>query len=204
MTDASVLLKDMILLFNYFGWWSLALIAGVTLVMIPINMLYKKLMKKESLERLRKTVAVLTVYGLALAAVALISIFVFKVEVTVQYLFAGAIACGFCSMTLWFIIKFIRDYGWAAIKAMMSKTSWKKDLKQCAEKYGIPKNLANIVLNTVDEYLDKVDSSKAEAVMAKQGELTTQIRAELSGFVKENLTDAVNGIIEVVKTKYAK
>ena len=201
--EVGEIFESMRLLFDHFSWWSIALVAGVTFIMIPINLLYRKLMATESLARLRKTVAVLTVYALALGAIALFAGVVLKVKLTAEYLVGSTIACGFCSMSLWFIIKIIIDYGWGGVKALLSKNSWKKSVKEYATKYDVPKSLVNLVLDNVDNFLAKQDSTEAEAVLAKQNELSNKIKTELTGFVEKDITEAVSSLFEIIKSKYS-
>ena len=103
------------LLFSHFGWYSLLLVAGTMLVMIPINILYKHIMKKESLQRLRKTISALSVYLVAMGVVALFTWTVVKQPITFTYLVGACIPCGFLAQVLWTIVKFIRDYGVAPV-----------------------------------------------------------------------------------------
>ena len=74
------------MLFEHFGWYSLLLVLATTLIMIPVNLLWKKVMKKESLERLRKTVSCLSVYVIALGLVAFFTGVVLRHELTFGYL----------------------------------------------------------------------------------------------------------------------
>ena len=47
--DFKVIFDNCSLLFEYFGWYSILLVLGTFTLMIPLNLLYKKIMKKEVL-----------------------------------------------------------------------------------------------------------------------------------------------------------
>ena len=55
-------LEEAKMLFDNFGWYSIILVVITTALMIPINILYKKLFKKDSLDRLRKTFSGVSVF----------------------------------------------------------------------------------------------------------------------------------------------
>ena len=83
------------LLFTYFGYWTFALILGVFLIMIPIGFAYRKLFKKDSLDRLRKVVSALSVYVISAGLISLFTAFVIKEPLTASYIFNTALPCGF-------------------------------------------------------------------------------------------------------------
>ena len=90
--DAQKLLDEAKLLFQNFGWFSIVLVLATTLLMIPLNMLYKKIMNNEKIERLRKTISCVSVYLIAMALVATLTAIIRK-PMSFTYLLCGATSC---------------------------------------------------------------------------------------------------------------
>ena len=155
-------------LFEIFHWWSILLIVGVTGIMIPINMLYKKLMKTEKLSRLRKTIATITVYILSLGIIAIFTAITTDAVMTGAYLFGSTVSLGFCSQVLWFLVKFVKDYGWAAIKTISENSNWKKMISTVAKQYNVPSSILKAIFTTVDDFLAKVENDSAEVFLANE------------------------------------
>lgn len=188
------------LLFDYFGWYALLLVAGVTLLMIPINLLYKKIMASDGLQRLRKTiVSPVTVYGLSLGFVALFTATIIKVPLTADYLFNATLPCMVLSMFLWAIIKIIKDYGFAPIiKAIANNRQaqkWISDL-------GLNKSVVDLIVKNINKYLAETDTKSVDDVIAKSNEIDNLIRQHLGGFVSGDMTIAIDNIMDIVKKGY--
>lgn len=195
-------------LFNVFGWWSLALIAGVTIVMVPVNMLYKKIMKTEELARLKKVVAFISVYVLSLIAVCIFTAIVNGEHLNdFGYLSGSTLALGFCSQVLWELIKLIRDYGWNKVIALIAeKIEWKKPLKALCEKYNIDTKIVDFIATEIEEnYLKNIDTDAVSAIAENELNMITDIQSKLKGFVAdEKLEELAMGVYQLIKNAYVK
>ena len=182
------------MLFEHFGWYSLLLVLATTLIMIPVN-----LMKKESLERLRKTVSCLSVYVIALGLVAFFTGVVLRHELTFGYLLTSCTSCGLLSMLLWAIIKFVRDYGaLPLIKIILENKEAKKWIKEL----GVDSGLINIINTRVEKYLKEKNIVSLNDYIKSELTIANQIRIQLNGFVaNEKLNDVVNNILQPIKAK---
>ena len=187
------------MLFERFGLYSILLVLGTTLIMIPINMLYKKLFKKESLNRLRKTVSCLSVYLVALGLVAFFTWLVFKEPLTIEYLFSSCMSCGLLSMFLWAVIKFIRDYGlmpiWNVILANKEAKAWLKEI-------GLSEKLVDVISQEVKKYLKDKNIVSLDAYLEKELDIKSHLRLQMSGFVtSDKINDAITNILQPIKNK---
>ena len=188
------------LLFDYFGWYSLLLVLGTTLLMIPINLLYKKIMVKEKLQRLRKTIiSPLTVYALSIGLVALFTWLIVKVPLTAEYLFNATVPCVILSMFLWAIIKIIIDYGFAPIIKAISNS---KEAQKWISDLGLNKSVVDLIVSNVNKYLATTDTKTVDDVISKTNEIDSLIRQHLSGFTSGDISVAINNIFEMVKKNY--
>lgn len=172
-------------LFETFQYYSILLIVGVTSIMIPINILWKKAMKKESLERLRKTVSVLSVYVLSIAAVCLFTLCT-HTKLTFEYVSGASLSLGVCSQFLWFIIKLIRDFGFKRlIKFVSENVDWKKALKSFGAKFNIDTKITDIIATEVEnKYLAEINADAVKAFTEHEKEMIASIYSKLSGFVE--------------------
>lgn len=192
---------EAIKMFEVFGWYSILLVLGTTFLMIPINELYKLIMKKESLQRLRKTISTISVFGVAMGVIALFTAMVTHHPITFSYLLASSLPCGFLAQGLWVIVKLTRDYGWTFIKWLFAKI-----FKTLASNKAFKKSLINLGINKsiVDVIADEVLAIKVEdmsAYLKQEGELTAKLRTELNGFVaNENIGEAVKICLDKVKS----
>lgn len=173
------------LLFTYFGYWTFALILGVFLLMLPIGFAYRKLFKKDSLQRLRKVVSALSVYVVSAGLISLFTAFVIKEPLTASYIFNTALPCGFLAQFLWAIFKFVRDYGFMPL---LSKIAQSKEFANTLKSFGINEKIISIITDQVKH----IDVSTLDEFIAKETEIATKLRTELNGFVGvENLENAV-------------
>lgn len=198
--DYKVVFDNCALLFEYFGWYSILLVIGTTGLMIPLNLLYKKIMKKDSLSRLRKVVSALSVYVIALGLVAFFTGVVVKQPITVSYLFSAMLPCGLLAQALWAVIKVIKDYGIAPIVKSIAQS---KEAKQWMVDLGINESLVNTIMTRIDNYLSNVNATTFEDVVAQETVIYQDLKNKLAGFVDATkLDEAATKILEQVKSKY--
>lgn len=191
-------------LFETFKYFSILLILGVTAVMIPVNMLWKKIMTKDSLERLRKTVSGLSVYAISAIAVSIFTLFT-HTKITFTYVSSATISLGICAQFLWFCIKIIRDYGFSKfIKWLSEKVAWKKALKLFGEKYNIDTKITDIIATEIENnYLDKINADAVTAFEEYGSEMVKTMYEKLKGFVKdEDLSDVALGLFGMLKESW--
>lgn len=195
-------------LFQVFGWYSLALIAGVVIIMVPINLLWKKMMKSDELSRLRKIVSFVSVYFVSLGAVAGFTAIVDAAHLSeVTYISGATLALGFCSQVMWEIVKLFRDYGWKKASAYIaSRTEWKKVLKSFCAKNNIDTKIVDYISAEVEKnYIDKINIDAVTAFADNRLAMISEIQSKLKGFVEEdNLANAAVGIYELLKSAYIK
>ena len=170
--------------------------------MIPINLLYKKLMKKECLQRLRKLISSLSVYGVALGLVALFTATVIKQPLTAEYLLGATLSCGLLAMLLWSVIKVVKDYGISPILKSMAQSN---DVKKALKELGLDKKLVDMVMSNVDNYLKSVNAKTFEDVANQELAINRDLRTKLAGFVDSSNMDSVVGqLLDIIKIKYSK
>lgn len=199
--DYKVVFDNCSLLFDYFGWYSILLVVATTGIMIPINMLYKKLMKTESLERLRKVVSALSVYVIALALIAFFTGVVVKEPITAGYLFSAMLPCGLLAQLLWAVIKVIKDYG---IEPIIKSIAQSKEAKQWFVSLGLDEGLVDTIMTRIDNYLKNVNASTLDDVVAQETILYQDLKNKLAGFVdNDKINETATKIIEQVKSKYS-
>lgn len=198
--DYKVVFDNCALLFEYFGWYSILLVVATTGIMIPINMLYKKLMKTEPLERLRKVVSALSVYVVALALIAFFTGVVVRQPITASYLFSAMLPLGLLAQVLWAIIKVIKDYG---IEPILKSIAQSKEAKQWFVNLGLDEGLVNTIMTRIDNYLKNVNVSTLDDVVAQETILYQDLKNKLAGFVdNDKIDETATKIIEQVKSKY--
>ena len=198
--DYKVVFDNCALLFDYFGWYSILLVVATTGIMIPINMLYKKLMKTEPLERLRKVVSALSVYVVALALIAFFTGVVVRQPITASYLFSAMLPLGLLAQVLWAIIKVIKDYG---IEPILKSITQSKEAKQWFVSLGLDEGLVNTIMTRIDNYLKNVNVSTLDDVVAQETILYQDLKNKLAGFVdNDKIDETATKIIEQVKSKY--
>lgn len=188
-------------LFNIFGWWTIAFIVGLTMVMIPVNLLWKKVMKKEKLDRLRKTTSSLSVYVLALGAVAAFTAITHNhILLDFNYLAASTLSLGFCSQALWVVIKFVKEYGLSAIKALAEGNDWKKVIKDVVKVYNLDSKLTNVIITKIETYLDGIDGDNAQIFLDNEVKILNDLKSKLTGFIEsEKVSDTATGIVNKIK-----
>ena len=187
------------MLFEHFGWYSLLLVLGTTLLMIPLNLLYKKLMKKESLSRLRKTISCLSVYLVALALITFFTGVVLKEPITFGYLFTASMNCGLLSMLLWAIIKFARDYG---VLPIVNVVLANKEAKKWLSEVGISSKLVDAITEKVKAYIKEKNIKSLDEYLQKETDIIGQLRLQVAGFVtSENVHKTITNILQPIKDK---
>lgn len=202
MDYITVIFNDAKLLFEYFGWYSILLVVGVFGLMIPLNLLYKKVMKKESLNRLRKLISALSVYVVSLGLIALFTGVVIKAPLTTSYLIGATIPCGFLAQMLWAIVKVVRDYG---LDPILKSVAESKQAKAWITNLGLSDDLVKTITASVDKYLSSVDAKTFEDVVNQEINIRNDLKVKLAGFVAEaNMDEAVTKMVETVTSKYPK
>lgn len=190
-------------IFSYFGWYSIALVALTTLIMIPVSLLLKKIFKSESTQRLRKTISSLLVYGVSAGVVSAYTA-IFKVAtITFHYLVNTAIPIALLAMLLWAIIKVVRDYGFKPLLKLISQSkSWKEGIY----KLGVDKKIVDLVIAKADKYLAGINAKSAEEVIKQETMLTRQIATEINGFVDGtvNIGEVATKLAKAVVSKHSK
>lgn len=193
-------------LFKTFGWYSLLLIVGTVVIMYPINLLWKHIMKKDGLIRLRKIVSFLSVYIVALTLIAAFTAIVSHGNLTdYGYLSGSTLALGFCAQVLWELVKLIRDYGFnKVVKLIAEKTNWNKLLKQFGKKYNIDTKLIDIVATEIeDKYLKNIDKSELEIFERDESSIILDIHNKLGGFVETGKLDEIAaGVLLILKESW--
>lgn len=187
------------MLFEHFGWYSLLLVVGTTLMMIPLNLLYKKIMKKESLDRLRKTISCLSVYIISLGLVAFFTGVVIRQPLTLSYLATSSISCGLLAMLLWAIIKFVRDYGVLPIVNAVLKS---KEANKWLKELGISDKLISVVNTNIQVFMKDKKIASLQDYLSNEMLLINQVRLQITGFVaNDKISEAVNNILQPIKNK---
>lgn len=193
-------------LFKLFGWYSLLLIVGTVAIMFPINLLWKHLMKKDELSRLRKTVSFISVYVVALAIIVAFTALVSHGNLyDYGYISGSTLALGFCAQVLWELIKLVRDYGFnKVVKLIAEKTNWNKLLKQFGKKYNIDTKLVDIVATEIeDKYLKNTDTTELEVFEKDESEIILDIHNKLGGFVETGKLDEIaSGVLLILKESW--
>lgn len=201
--DLKVIFDNCTLLFEYFDWYAILLVFGVFGLMLPLNLIYKKIMKKESLGRLRKVISAVSVYGVSAGLIALFTGLVIKQPITAAYLFGATLPCGFLAQLLWAIIKVIRDYGVTPILKIIAES---KEAKAWIVNIGLNESIVDTITTNVLAYLKGVDAKTVEDVIAQEMQITNDLRVKLTGFVKnENDMEVfISKLLEQIKSKYPK
>lgn len=187
-------------LFAEFGWWSIALVVAITLTMIPINLLIKKIFskaEKDSVTRIRKTLAQLMVFVLS-AVYIVIFCLIFKMPLDVNFILANVVPSGVCAMLVWAVIKIVMDLGLKNVFTLIANSKVVKDL---LKKIPLDEDVKNTIYNHLLELINNTDGDNAEVVKTKQDELTLRATQMLQGFV-ENPTEIANQIVAVLKEKF--
>ena len=187
------------MMFEHFGWYSLLFVVATTLVMIPVNLLYKKIMKRQGIDRLRKTISCLSVYVISLGVVAFFTAVVIKEPLTFDYLATSSISCGLLSMLLWAIIKFARDYGVLPIINAMLKS---KETNKWLREVGISNKLIMLINSNVQSYMKNNKIVSLQDYLNNEMTIANQVRIQLSGFVEnDKVSEVANNILQPIKNK---
>lgn len=193
-------------LIKLFNYWSILMIFIVVILMIPINMLYKKIMSTEKLSRLRKTIAMITNYAICIGVIASATAIVYKETIiTATYLFANAVTLSFCSQTIWEFIKLIRDYGFSKVMVLMSENlEWKKYLKDISKKFNIEEDIIDAIATLIEEkYLAEIETDALKAFVNNEKLMMQNIKTQLSSFAKaEDLNDLTMAVFSALKNSW--
>lgn len=192
-------------LFTTFGWWSLLLISATVAIMYPINVLWKKVMQKDDLSRLRKIVAFISVYIVSFGLVAIFTaIFSSGSFADSKYLFSSTLALGFCSQVVWELVKVIRDYGFKQFVSYISeKVDWKKAVKQVSKKYNVNAKFVDEIISQVEKIYITDETTAKNVIIDNEMKIVNDIYDRLKPAVREeNLTDAAQSIYELIRDCY--
>ena len=190
-------------LFNAFQWWSLLLVVATVGIMYPVNLLWKKLMTKGDLARLRKIVAFASVYVVALIVVCVFTgIFSAESFADAKYVFSSTIALGFCSQIVWELVKVIRDYGFKKFIAYLSeKIDWKKTVKAVAKQYNVNTKLVNEIISQIEKIY--VNEENINTLIDERLSIIDDIKGRLQSAVNsEKLEDTATAIYGLVIEYY--
>lgn len=192
-------LEEAKMLFEYFGWYSIFLVLITTTLMIPINLLYKKIFKKDSLNRIRKTISSVSVFVVAFLVIAFFTGVILREELTTSYLSASCYCCGSLSMVLWAVIKLVRDCGIAPILNAIAES---KKAKEWLKEVGISKKLVDAVSEKVKTYIKDKGIVTLEQYLQTESDLIGQLRLQVAGFVtSENVHKTIANILQPIKNK---
>jgi FlaA1/EpsC-like NDP-sugar epimerase len=192
-------IEDAKLLFTRFGWYSICLVIITTALMIPINMLYKKFIKKEELDRVRKTISSITVFVIAFSVVAFFTGVCLREPITMSYLSASSVCCGSLSMGLWAVIKLIRDVG---LKPILNAIANSKKAKEWLKEVGVSQKLIDAVTDKVKTYMKDKNIVTLEEYLQRENDIIGQLRLQVAGFVtSENVHKTITNILQPIKNK---
>lgn len=191
-------------LYSWFGWWSVAIVCAVTLIMIPINLLIKKIFeraKSDSVVRIRKTISSLMVFVVAFGTLALACL-IFKMPFTFGFGLVGCVPTGALAMVVWAIIKVIVDCGIGPIISAVSKS---KSVKKLLKSTGLDKDIVNAIYHKLDELVDNTDGENAQLVFSKSAEIIAKAESLLNGFTAEdNVKVVAQKFLQALQKKYSK
>lgn len=192
-------LEEAKMLFEHFGWCAIGLVVFTTLLMIPINLLYKKLFKKDSLNRLRKTISSISVFVVAIGVVAFFTGVIIKEPMTWNYLIGASSCCGSLSMVLWALIKLIRDYG---LSPILNAIAENKKAKEWIKEVGVSQSLIDAITQKVKIYMKDKNIVSLEDYIQKETDIIGQLRLQVAGFVtSENVHKTITNILQPIKKK---
>lgn len=187
-------------LFQNFGWYSIALVAGTFLVMFGLNCLYKVIFRKESLSRLRKTLSAMSVYGVAMGLIALFTFTVLKKPISFEYVLGASLPCGMLAQTMWVLYKFIRDCG---IKPIIAKIKESGVIEKELKKLGLNNKLVKMIISQIDEYLKGQNVKTLDDYMKSEFVVSAKIAEYIKGFVApEKSAEVLKLLKEKIRNEY--
>ena len=189
-------------LFEYFGYWSIALIVSITLIMIPINYGIKKLISKtdkQALVRLGKISIQLMVFVISAICLILFSL-IFGLPLNVLYILTNVFPCAFLAMALWGVIKVIRDLG---VKPLLALILESNAVKKALKEIPIDNTIKKAIFDKLCELVENSDGDNAEVVISKETEIVKVIEEMIKGFTTD--TSSVTKLFSnALKIKYQK
>lgn len=192
MTD---LFRQFGCLFEAYRYWSILLIAGVVITVIPLNILYKKKLTG-NLSRLSKVCGFLSAYIVAAIYISVFTAITKVAEFSVGYMLGSTLALGFCSQAAWEFIKIIRDYG-AKRFFLWIITSLERErlISSFAEKYGIDKKIVKILISGIQKAESVTDETTGESLLE-----ISKFRNKLGAFLEsEDLETAFKELLDLTK-----
>lgn len=191
-------------LFTIYGWWTLALVGATFIVMLPVNIIIKKIFAKAQgteTTRIRKTLSSVSVYAVALGVVALANL-IFKVAFDINFLLVTCVPVGSLAMVCWAVFKFTRDLGFGWLVKMLEKS---KVIKEKLKALPLDNKIALNIYNKLVKLIEESKGENSQIVEKKQSELLYMASSMLNGFVEaEKVSSTANNIVEVLKLKFPK
>lgn len=215
-------------LYKTYNWHLFLIVAAVVAIMIPINMLVKHLFKNKTSalgQRTRRAISTLLVYivsfGVIFAYVRLIG-FTSVVETTLEdgtietatvvshvygksLMLRDSLPIGTLAMTMWWIIKLIRDVGVLPIvNKLANSDTFKQELKAAGLDTKLAKNIYDVLKSVMKENAAKEDSRLEDYIAANQGTICAEIQYMLNLYSIDStkISAYVDAILNKVNKTY--
>lgn len=189
-------------LFATFGYWFIAAVGAVTLIMIPVNLLIKRIFKSatsESVIRVRKTLSSAMVFVVSGGVIAVATL-IFKKPLSINYVLVNCIPCGALAMLLWAVVKIVRDVGF---KPILAKILHSKTIKKALADIDIDKDVKKMIYNKLCEIVENTSGDNSALVVSKVDALTEKAKSLLNGFVvAENIAEYAQKFVSAVQLTY--
>lgn len=189
-------------LYINFGWYFLAIVAFVTLIMIPINLLVKKLFSKSKstqMSRLCKTITQVMVFVMSGVSITIFSL-IFKHKFNFEFVLINLVPTGVCAMVLWTLIKFARDLGFRDLCVYLANNA---EVKKLLSKVKLDHSVKTAIYDSLLELVNNTDGDNKDIVIAKADEIRTRATQMLQGFV-EQPTQLAEQFVEILQKKFIK
>lgn len=208
-----------------YSYWLIAVVGLVFLLMIPINMLVKLIFKKtckgnvsQPVERIRKTVSSVLVYGVSLGVLYLYQYVRPMIGMGASdYAIGGIIGdvfyVGVLAMIAWSLLKFVIQVGIKPIclqivkaaKGLSNSSAFKAELK----KAGVDPKIGTSIIESLNTFLaDQIkesDQTLSDYIKSHEGDVRNELYDLLVTCDKVESGDmynTLNSILEIVKGKY--
>lgn len=208
-----------------YSYWLIAVVGLVFLLMIPINMLVKLIFKKackgnvnQPVERIRKTVSSVLVYGVSLGVLYLYQYVRPMIGMGASdYAIGGIISdvfyVGVLAMIAWSLFKFVIQVGIKPIclqivkaaKGLSNSNAFKSELK----KAGVDPKIGTSIIESLNTFLaDQIKESNqtlSDYIKTHEGDVRNELYDLLVTCDKVESGDmynTLNSILEIVKGKY--
>jgi len=202
-------------LFDTYGWWTAAIVGATVLVMIPINLLVKACFKKtenKSLQRIRKVISGLCVYGVSIAMLYLYQAIVAKEpDYSFMLVASSFVYVGTLAMLVWAVLKAVWEIGlWPILLPIVKSVKSSKEFKELLAGYGVDKKVIDAVLaafETIAEKKAKESGTTLEEYLAQhQVTMSEDIRQLLAVYTKAEsgqITDIAQKLIDIINKQHS-